>query len=107
MNSMFFRHLNFFHMVIKKMPPINSYDLSPANDYLYAMGMGLHHSGVEILGREYSFASGGGIFDSSPKDAPGAKFRESIELGAFEGGSAELQSAISGKWSKLFVLCCV
>lgn len=59
--------------------------------------MGLHHSGVEILGREYSFASGGGIFDSSPKDAPGAKFRESIELGAFDGGSSELQSAISGK----------
>ena len=40
--------------------------------------MGIHHSGVEILGREYSFASGGGIFDSSPRDAPGAKFRESI-----------------------------
>jgi hypothetical protein len=59
--------------------------------------MGLHHSGVEILGREYSFASGGGIFDSSPKDAPGATIRESIELGAFEGGGSELQSAISGK----------
>jgi len=75
---------------------LNVYDLSPANDYLCAVGLGLHHSGVEILGREYSFASGGGIFDSSPKDAPGAKFRESIELGVFEGGSAELQSAISG-----------
>mmetsp|Transcript_17721 Transcript_17721/g.34367 ORF Transcript_17721/g.34367 Transcript_17721/m.34367 type:complete len:255 (+) Transcript_17721:115-879(+) len=74
---------------------LNVYDLSPANDYLCAVGLGLHHSGVEILGREYSFASGGGIFDSSPKDAPGAKFRESIELGVFEGGSAELQSAIS------------
>jgi len=74
---------------------LNVYDLSPINDYLYAIGMGIHHSGVEILGREYSFASGGGIFDSSPKDAPGAKFRESIELGTFEGGSAELNSAIS------------
>lgn len=72
-----------------------SYDLSPANDYLYSIGMGVHHSGVEILGREYSFASGGGIFDSSPKDAPGAKFREAIELGHFDGGSSELQSAIS------------
>ena len=59
--------------------------------------MGLHHSGVEILGKEYSFASGGGIFDSTPKDAPGAKFRESIELGAFDGGSSELLSAISGE----------
>ena len=62
-----------------------------------SIGMGLHHSGVEILGREYSFASGGGIFDSSPRDAPGAQFRESIELGAFDGGSSELNSAISGK----------
>lgn len=74
---------------------LNVYDLSPVNDYLYAMGLGLHHSGVEILGKEYSFASGGGVFDSSPKDAPGAKFRGSIELGSFEGGSAEVSSAIS------------
>ena len=60
--------------------------------------MGLHHSGVEILGKEYSFASGGGIFDSSPKEAPGAKFRQSIELGSFDGGSSELNSAISGEF---------
>ncbi|KAL7535823.1 hypothetical protein ACHAXR_008906 [Thalassiosira sp. AJA248-18] len=71
------------------------YDLSTANDFLYSVGMGLHHSGVEILGKEYSFASGGGIFDSSPKEAPGAKYRVSIELGSFDGGSSELQSAIS------------
>lgn len=35
------------------------------------------------------------MFDSTPKEAPGAKFRESIELGSFEGGSAEVSSAIS------------
>jgi len=74
---------------------LNVYDLSPINDYLYAIGVGLHHSGVEILGKEYSFASGGGVFDSTPKEAPGARFRESIELGSFDGGSAELSSAIS------------
>jgi len=55
----------------------------------------LHHSGVEILGVEYSFASGGGIFESSPKVAPGALFRESVELGAFDGGQQELQRAIA------------
>jgi hypothetical protein len=36
----------------------------------------VHHSGVEILGTEYTFASGAGIFDHSPREAPGAKFRE-------------------------------
>ena len=74
---------------------LNVYDLAPANEYLYPIGCGFHHSGVEILGSEYSFASGIGIFDSTPKDAPGARYRESIEMGAFEGGQAELKKVIS------------
>ena len=65
--------------------------------------MGLHHSGVEILGKEYSFASGGGIFDTTPKEAPGATFREALELGSFDGGSSELQSALSGEDSFICV----
>jgi hypothetical protein len=74
---------------------LNVYDLSPANQYLYPIGCGLHHSGVEILGDEYSFASGAGIFQSTPKSAPGAQFRESVELGQYDGGSKELQAALS------------
>ena len=31
--------------------------VNPSN--YYSIGMGIHHSGVEILGREYSFVSGG------------------------------------------------
>merc|ERR1712183_1056660 len=73
---------------------LNIYDLSPINDYLYTIGFGLHHSGVEIQGSEYSFASGGGIFSSTPKDAPGAIFRESIEMGVFEGSTSDIQSTI-------------
>lgn len=73
---------------------LNVYDLSPANDFLYPVGFGLHHSGVECLGQEYSYASGGGIFESTPKEAPGARFRETIELGMFEGGSSELRTVI-------------
>ena len=73
---------------------LNLYDLSPANDCLYPLGFGMHHSGVEILGSEYSFASGGGIFESSPGEAPGARFRERIDLGSFDGGSVELKSVL-------------
>jgi hypothetical protein len=74
---------------------LNVYDLSPLNDYLCVAGLGLHHSGVEIMGSEYSFASGAGIFDTSPRLAPGAKFREQIALGSFDGGQAELKKVIS------------
>ena len=54
----------------------------------------MHHSGVEILGTEYSFASGAGIFDSIPKEVPNAKFRESIEMGIFDGGSNDVKNII-------------
>ena len=70
------------------------YDLSPANDYLYPIGFGLHHSGVEIMGVEYSFGSGSGIFEMPPKQAPNAKFRTQIELGSYDGGSKELNMAL-------------
>ena len=76
---------------------LNVYDLSPANDCLYPAGFGLNHSGVEVMGSEWSFASGGGIFESTPKEAPGAKFRESLELGSFDGGSSEFNKVISGE----------
>mmetsp|Transcript_19636 Transcript_19636/g.24769 ORF Transcript_19636/g.24769 Transcript_19636/m.24769 type:complete len:257 (-) Transcript_19636:60-830(-) len=74
---------------------LNVYDLSPANDYLYHVGFGLHHSGIEILGKEYTFAGGAGIFDHSPQEAPGAKHRERLELGIFEGTSSDVSSIIN------------
>jgi hypothetical protein len=75
---------------------LHLYDLSPSNDYLYPIGFGLHHSGVEVCGDEYSFASGAGIFSNSPKqEAPNTKFRESIELGAFDGGPSDLKVVLS------------
>lgn len=74
---------------------LNVYDLSPANDYLYPVGFGLHHSGVEILGKEYTFASGAGVFDHTPRQAPGVKFRERFELGVFEGSSGDVASVVS------------
>jgi hypothetical protein len=69
--------------------------LSPANDYLYPIGFGLHHSGVEIMGREYSFGSGGsGIFEHAPRQAPGARFRVQLDMGSYDGGSPELNKAL-------------
>ncbi|GAB9462838.1 hypothetical protein Gpo141_00000321 [Globisporangium polare] len=68
---------------------LNVYDLSPANAYVSALGVGLFHSGIEIAGDEYSFASGAGVFTNTPKQAAGAAFRESIQLGVFNGSYTE------------------
>jgi hypothetical protein len=36
---------------------LNVYDLHDSNQYLYALGMGVFHSGVEINGTEWSFGA--------------------------------------------------
>ena len=80
---------------------LNVYDLSPANDFTYSFGMGVHHSGVEISGTEYTFASGGGVFEHTPREAPGAKYRETIHMGDYAGSSSDLRVVVSdlrGEW---------
>jgi len=69
---------------------INVYDLNESNEYLYGVGLGLYHSGVQVGGLEWTFASQAGIFSTEPKYAPGARFRESIDMGVFDGSSREV-----------------
>lgn len=73
---------------------LNVYDLSPTNDFLFPIGMGLHHTGVEVAGREYSYGSQGGIYDGPPKHAPGARFRCQLDMGIFDGGTQELNKVL-------------
>ena len=74
---------------------LNIYDINENNGLLYPLGLGFYHSGVQVGGREYTFAAGSGIFSHDPKDAPGAVFRESVDYGAFDGGSTQLDDIIS------------
>lgn len=64
---------------------LNVYDLHESNQYLYPLGMGVFHSGVEINGTEWSFGaceSGSGVFNTTPRVALGTStYRESIEIG--------------------------
>jgi deubiquitinase DESI2 len=52
---------------------------------MYWAGIGIFHSGIEVYGIEYAFGGheydAPGVFATEPRDAPGAIFRESIELG--------------------------
>jgi len=75
---------------------LNVYDLSPVNEFIYPVGLGVFHTGVQIGATEYTFAGGAGIFDHTPLE-PGDNvvFRESIELGSFEGGQQVLKQAVS------------
>jgi len=70
---------------------LNVYDLnSDANETLYQFGLGMYHSGVQIGGNEFTFASGSGIFSHDPRQAGGAKFRETLSMGTFQGTQRDL-----------------
>jgi len=80
---------------------LNVYDLVP-NNWGHSWGFGLYHTGVEMMGQEYSFyggdqaVGGGGILATVPRTvAPPAKFRESIEMGQTRISSSEFKSIIS------------
>ncbi|CAG8449946.1 3263_t:CDS:10 [Ambispora leptoticha] len=77
----------------KKIPVyVNVYDMLPKGkvaDFGYRLGVGIFHSGVEVLGREYNF--GGhvydytGVFVMRPKAGfPNVTFKESIKMGYTE-----------------------
>lgn len=73
---------------------LNVYDLHENNDLLLPCGLGLFHSGVHIGADEWTFASGGGVFSMEPKNVPNARFRETVDLGVFEGGQRDIDRVL-------------
>jgi deubiquitinase DESI2 len=73
---------------------LNVYDLAPVNECLHPIGLGMYHTGVEVLGSEYTFASQAGVFHHQPKEVPQATFREQIYMGDFDGGHLELKNIV-------------
>jgi deubiquitinase DESI2 len=81
---------------------VNVYDLAPANDFLHPIGFGLYHTGVEISGVEYTFASQSGIFRHTPRAVPQATFREQLLIGTMDGGSSEIKTFVDALGDEKF-----
>ncbi|XP_042442186.1 deSI-like protein At4g17486 isoform X2 [Zingiber officinale] len=64
---------------------LNVYDLTPINGYMYWLGLGIYHTGVEVHGIEYAYGahdySTSGVFEVEPHQCPGFRFRKSIFMG--------------------------
>ena len=73
---------------------LNIYDLNTVNDFLCHLGLGAHHSGIEIYGDEYAYGDGGGIVNMKPKSEP-VPLRDSILLGKTWNSRQEIQKIIS------------
>eukprot|EP00927_Polykrikos_kofoidii_P002101 TRINITY_DN10814_c0_g1_i1.p1 TRINITY_DN10814_c0_g1~~TRINITY_DN10814_c0_g1_i1.p1 ORF type:complete len:288 (-),score=38.92 TRINITY_DN10814_c0_g1_i1:231-1055(-) len=73
---------------------VNVYDVSTTNKplwsrngFLYKIGTGAFHAGVQVFGRELSYGyngSGSGVFSCEPKKCTDHIFRESVAMGETE-----------------------
>ncbi|XP_024996210.1 deSI-like protein At4g17486 isoform X2 [Cynara cardunculus var. scolymus] len=75
---------------------LNVYDLTPVNNYLYWLGFGIFHTGIEVYDMEYAFGaheySTSGVFEVEPKSCPGFIFRRSIPLGSTDMSPTEFRT---------------
>ncbi|KAG6556190.1 hypothetical protein Mapa_002131 [Marchantia paleacea] len=77
---------------------LNVYDLTPMNGYVYWVGLGIFHSGIEVHGLEYAFGahdfSSSGVFEVEPRNCPGFTFRRSIVLGSTDMSPQDFRNFI-------------
>ncbi|KAK9809843.1 hypothetical protein WJX72_000250 [[Myrmecia] bisecta] len=82
---------------------LNVYDIGSDdnhwNSWIYCLGLGVFHSGVEIHGIEYAYGGheydAPGIFATDPKAAPGpVVFRESVVVGETDLSPEEVQQVV-------------
>ena len=83
------------HLVVR----LNVYDFLKQSDtvggsLLSMLGMGIHHSGLQIEDREYTF-NNSGIIRMRLLRMPFCRLNESIELGRYSGSHEELEAVIS------------
>jgi hypothetical protein len=73
---------------------LNVYDLSPANGWLHAVGLGAFHTGLVVHGKEHTF-SRDGVFDHAPRGAPGVPLRCAVRLGEVRMSARQVQDVVS------------
>ncbi|PAN07395.1 hypothetical protein PAHAL_1G332600 [Panicum hallii] len=77
---------------------LNVYDLTSANDYLYWLGFGVFHSGIEVHGMEYGFGAhdfpSSGVFEVESKTCPGFVYRRTVWLGTTDMSQEEFRTFI-------------
>jgi len=78
---------------------LNVYDLLPQSDWTdlaWYWGLSVHHSAVQAYGTEFSFGghelSCSGVFESPPRRAEGAVWRETLCMGYTQLGEQDLRS---------------
>eukprot|EP00927_Polykrikos_kofoidii_P080133 TRINITY_DN7700_c0_g3_i2.p1 TRINITY_DN7700_c0_g3~~TRINITY_DN7700_c0_g3_i2.p1 ORF type:complete len:291 (-),score=43.08 TRINITY_DN7700_c0_g3_i2:857-1687(-) len=89
---------------------VNVYDVSTnarlrnVNDFLYKVGTGAFHAGVQVFGREFSYGyceSGSGVFSCEPKKCEDHIFRESVAMGETdlnENDVDDLMKRLTKEW---------
>lgn len=77
---------------------LNVYDVTNLNSYLYWLGLGIFHSGIEVYGVEYAFGAhdypSSGVFEVEPRNCPGFMFRRTITVGTTDKNPLQFRDFI-------------
>ncbi|KAL9250954.1 DeSI-like protein [Drosera capensis] len=77
---------------------LNVYDIYSFNGYTYWLGLGVHHSGVQVYGVEYAYGAHqyptSGIFEGDPKHCEGFTFRRGILIGWTEMRAGQVRKVM-------------
>jgi len=76
---------------------INIYDLLEWNEFLYVVGLGAHHVGVQVYGVEFAYGStesGSGVAECTPGYFPPQMWREQLALGMTSLSKEEVEVVV-------------
>ncbi|GET86389.1 hypothetical protein, conserved [Leishmania tarentolae] len=77
---------------------VNVYDITTANSWLWSVGLGVHHAGIQVYGKEYQYGcceEGNGIRAVEPRHSPPHIFREQFFVGQTPLRALEVQDLVS------------
>jgi hypothetical protein len=80
---------------------VNIYDLQESQSILNSMGLGTHHSGVQIGKYEYFFGSSG-VARAEPRRQEYGTFKERVEFGKLEEGGQVRVNQVVAELRKTF-----
>ncbi|KAG5486116.1 hypothetical protein LSCM4_06824 [Leishmania orientalis] len=73
---------------------VNVYDIMKSNSWLWSVGLGVHHAGIQVYGEEYQYGrceEGTGVRAVEPRHSPPHIFREQFYVGQTQLSAREVQ----------------
>ncbi|CAC9455422.1 PPPDE2 / PPPDE peptidase domain containing protein [Leishmania donovani] len=77
---------------------VNVYDIMKSNSWLWSVGLGVHHAGIQVYDKEYQYGrceEGSGVRVVEPRHSPPHIFREQFFVGQTQLSALEVRELVA------------